>query len=450
MVMYFLIIWILDLLKDAKIPSYVEIYLLVYCELFVFFVVFQKNLKKKSLYPLRLLLCLLVTIGLGIGSGYLRLGFDNFGVRSLILFVEYASFIPYFFFCNKAKPIDLLYEWAKIVLVREAVNNCCSILKAALGMNRSSIAFVSSWPNLANAFLFDLIHVAFLLPMLYFAKEREYREKDKVFVITYSFIIVSLVTLTVIVKTWMVEASGESNTLFIIANILMLSSVLLMLGMGEAAIKSNKVRQERAATKRALAEESKVFDSFRESYTSINCYIHDLKHQLNDVQDALTSEQLKAFKETIGAYEAAIRLGNDVVDAILYEKGQFCSRNNIRFTANGDASILNHIGDADLYTLLNNALGNAIEAAVLVEDEDKRSVGLVISKGEGNAKVEVYNYFSASSNASSLKTNKKDAKSHGYGITSMQLVAERYRGVVSLRVKEDMFFLLIELPLASS
>lgn len=55
----------------------------------------------------------------------------------------------------------------------------------------------------------------------------------------------------------------------------------------------------------------------------------------------------------------------------------------------------------------------------MVEDEDKRSVGLVISKGEGNAKVEVYNYFSASSNASSLKTNKKDAKNHGYGITSM-------------------------------
>ena len=64
------------------------------------------------------------------------------------------------------------------------------------------------------------------------------------------------------------------------------------------------------------------------------------------------------------------KTGNGVLDTLLTNASLKCSRHDITFTCVADGSLLNDLYVMDICTILGNALDNAIECEVLIEDKE--------------------------------------------------------------------------------
>src|SRR5574344_498242 len=102
-----------------------------------------------------------------------------------------------------------------------------------------------------------------------------------------------------------------------------------------------------------------------------------------------------------------------------------------------------------IYSLFNNALGNAIEALEKVQDPDKKIIDLSLRQEGDDVIIEISNYFVEAPKLveGNLVSSKSDASHHGYGAASMKFIFEQYRGTISFSTEKDIFFLKINLPL---
>ena len=179
----------------------------------------------------------------------------------------------------------------------------------------------------------------------------------------------------------------------------------------------------------------------------VNIKCHDIKHQLTNLQGKLTDAEIASLAEAIKIYDSNIRTGSEILDVILYQKQLYCEKNGItlKYLLNGKA--FSFMNGSDLYALISNALDNAIEAVMKLEEKEKKIVHLSAIKKENALLLEVSNYFNPDL-STSLETSKKDKQHHGFGIKSMQYIANQYKGTFSTDIEGELFFLSIAFPIA--
>ncbi|MNP57231.1 hypothetical protein D3C76_1520410 [compost metagenome] len=113
-----------------------------------------------------------------------------------------------------------------------------------------------------------------------------------------------------------------------------------------------------------------------------------------------------------------------------------------------DGRCLSFISPTHLYSLLSNAIENALEAVTLVSNDNKRTLSISIGKENGVIAIHVTNYFDSELTISDQlpQTIKHDKNRHGFGIKSMRHIAEQYNGTLSFHTEEDIFYLHIYFP----
>ncbi len=86
-----------------------------------------------------------------------------------------------------------------------------------------------------------------------------------------------------------------------------------------------------------------------------------------------------------------------------------------------------------IYSLLGNALDNAIECLTQVSDASKRVITLDISRCRDMAVIRVQNYTPAPPTLrdGAIVTTKQNTEEHGYGIKSIKSIAEQYGATVT-------------------
>ena len=114
-----------------------------------------------------------------------------------------------------------------------------------------------------------------------------------------------------------------------------------------------------------------------------------------------------------------------------------------------DGSAVSFIDPIDLYTMLGNALDNAIESAAKISDPQKRLISVNIWKKERMAFIKIENYCDTilEFHNGLPVTTKSNASEHGYGMQSIQNVVERYGGEWKVQAEDQMFMLNIMLPI---
>ncbi len=206
-----------------------------------------------------------------------------------------------------------------------------------------------------------------------------------------------------------------------------------------------QVEDENKIVKALLTEKKNQYNLAKKNIDLINIKVHDLKHTLAylETKNAPQSE-LSNIRNLIENYEAFKTTNNETLNIILNEKTIECKKLNINFDiiANGDA--LSFIDESDLYTLLGNAIDNAIEATRKVSDAN-RYIGMQINKKGNLVFIHLENTFNnvLNENNGKLITTKDDNQAHGYGILSMQIIAAKYGGTISHKVKNNIFELNI-------
>ena len=163
------------------------------------------------------------------------------------------------------------------------------------------------------------------------------------------------------------------------------------------------------------------------------------------------SEQQKLYQsleEAVSLYDARFHTGNDMLDILLTEKSLYCMQHDISLTCTIDGTPLTDMESADLYSLLGNALNNAIESADRLSNGEKKVISLSIrDKGE-LLFFQIENYYEGEVEIRDgfPVTSKEDRENHGYGEKSIQNIAKHYGGDIMIQAENGIFALEIVIP----
>ena len=97
------------------------------------------------------------------------------------------------------------------------------------------------------------------------------------------------------------------------------------------------------------------------------------------------------------------------------------------------------IDPVDLSMLLSNMLENALEACLRMKKRDKTYIELKIFKRKSFLFISCKNSVDSEKEkeAETEKTKKKDKRNHGFGLTVMKDVAEKYSGILEMIRESD-------------
>ncbi len=211
------------------------------------------------------------------------------------------------------------------------------------------------------------------------------------------------------------------------------------------------LQQDRQMMRVLQKEKEQQYQLSRDNIDLINQKCHDLKHQLRALELVDDARRAEAFAETSRAirfYDAAVQTGNEVLDTILTEKSMACTLHEINLSCNIKIHDIAFMDVLDIYTLLGNALDNAIEAVMKYEKE-KRVISLTIREQGQMLHIFIDNYFEGKLKLKNgyLVTSKADKDYHGFGVRSIRMIAKKYKGDVQISQEKRTFGLQVMIPL---
>ncbi len=214
-----------------------------------------------------------------------------------------------------------------------------------------------------------------------------------------------------------------------------------------------QVKYDLEAMRNILQSQYSQYRKSGESIEMINRKYHDLKHQIAVLRAEQDAAKRLAFldemESEIRTYEAQNKTGNSVVDTILTGKSMTCQRHEIELTSVVDGKLLNFIHVMDICTILGNALDNAIECAIQIEDKEKRLIHAEVFSKKEFVVMRFENYFEGNIRFENNQpaTTKANKEYHGYGIKSIKYTVKKYNGWVTIDTKDNWFKLNVVIPL---
>ena len=191
----------------------------------------------------------------------------------------------------------------------------------------------------------------------------------------------------------------------------------------------------------------------QENIDLINRKYHDLKHQIQIIRSEMDTDKRIAYldeiEQGIKRYEMENKTGNSVLDTILSSKSEICLKQGISMTVVADGKLLNHIHVMDLCTIMGNALDNAIEYELQVENLEERLIRVNVYEKNSFVCIVIENYYIGNLvfQEGLPITTKGNTQYHGYGLKSIRYSVEKYDGYINVGVKDNWFRLEMLLPL---
>lgn len=213
-----------------------------------------------------------------------------------------------------------------------------------------------------------------------------------------------------------------------------------------------KAQSELALQRQMWSLHRTQYEMSKASIDAINRKCHDLKHQvaaLKLVRDPTRREEvIDSLQASVMIYDAVVETGNEILDTVLTEKSLICGRDEIALSVLADGEKLSFLDPVDLYTLVGNAMDNAIEAVQLLP-EPERLISLRVQERAGMVFLRLQNpYMGNLVMRDGLPvTHKEDAQSHGFGLRSIRDISKKYHGILRFSTEDGQFALTITFPL---
>ncbi len=211
------------------------------------------------------------------------------------------------------------------------------------------------------------------------------------------------------------------------------------------------LRAEKEVITRLAREKRNQYEFSKENIEMINRKTHDLKHQLQAMSLVSDEERKRQIQETsrvIDFYDAVVKTGNEALDILLTEKSVYCTNRQIRLSCMVNTKQLHKIRLVDLYTLLGNALDNAIESVERIQNPEQKIISLSILDQGNMLYIQLENYYEGTLTMQDgfPRTRKKDTENHGYGLKSIYSIVHAYDGKIEVRTEGQIFYLEIVIP----
>ncbi len=304
--------------------------------------------------------------------------------------------------------------------------------------------------NLTSGFLLLLLaNVLVCVPIFlgftrHFLKNGQLRF-DSAKTVMYSGLFLSVaVFLSYLLESNMDRTSDTFVASYLALNAFCILFAAAILSMEFTNCNTKRLENENMVLEQLLESDKRQYEQAKADMEKIKIRYHDLKQQYSRA-DAAERAKLETEME---ALNLRYYTGNKALDIILTQKAALCGEDDIQFICSVDGSCLAGIKPFHIYSLLGNAIDNAVECLVKVDDLSRRVIRLDISRRGDMAVIRMENYTPAPPVQENgiLISTKQDAAEHGYGMKSIKNIAELYGGTADYFVEDEIFCLLVTLP----
>ena len=248
-----------------------------------------------------------------------------------------------------------------------------------------------------------------------------------------------------------------------VISVLCLVSVVYSRKIYSELIEAEREKQNLVFYKQQLADMTDHVREMEQLYDGIRGMRHDVHNYVADMEQLLQIKEEHgmlhdAVRQEAGKYLAGMQnavddiflqfsTGNPVTDVILNRKAQICRQEGNDFTGDFLYPAGFGIEAFDLGILLNNALDNAIEACLKVQ-ENRRYINLKsYAKGRMFFLVAENGYDGKAlrEEGGVCHTTKDETQLHGIGMKNMRSCVERYYGTMEYEADKETFVLTLML-----
>lgn len=195
-----------------------------------------------------------------------------------------------------------------------------------------------------------------------------------------------------------------------------------------------------------MHEKEKLITDFRNIKHDIKQHFIVLKKYLDSNDTEIAKAYLETqFKEIQFDFNEISKSDNIIVDAIVNSKYMLAKKYNIKLNASINIPMLLPFESGDISVLLGNILDNAIEASMSLTNEMK-VIELTITYDKNILVIVCSNNYLGNlvkNKRGVLMSSKEDYNNHGFGLRSINKIAEKYHGAATIDYSESKFILKV-------
>lgn len=267
------------------------------------------------------------------------------------------------------------------------------------------------------------------------------RSKDYIgFIITPLISIATLISISI--ETDASEPHAEIGICFAAAGLMIINIIVYYLL--ENIVEATEIREKQARMEQQFAFQEQKYEQASQSFRSISSIIHDTNKHLVYLNECIERREFDEAKryittaiEHIDKSYKRINTGFLPIDALVSNSLNIAEVNNITFKS--DIKIEKEricIERYDLCVALGNLLDNAVEACKKISNLDDRIISVSVVTGDNSMVIHIENSAERMKEID-FKTDKKDKMLHGYGISNVRAISEKYGGVFTIERRES-------------
>jgi len=208
-----------------------------------------------------------------------------------------------------------------------------------------------------------------------------------------------------------------------------------------------------------LENQVEYYRKINEIYNEFRSFRHDFGNHMICLRSLIADEKNEEALDYLAEMATLSRptkenfdTGNIIVDALLDDKNEKANQYNTHIEFSGFVPTMG-ITNADLCTIISNAVDNAIEACAKDEENSEKTINIESDFRCGYFFFRVVNPMFEKVEIKSrgrIESSKKDKSLHGYGLANIMKTADKYSGKADISAENSVFTLYIELMLDQS
>lgn len=196
------------------------------------------------------------------------------------------------------------------------------------------------------------------------------------------------------------------------------------------------------------------YDEVEVMYRKMRGWRHDYHNHIQTLKAYMSLSQyeqaasyLDGLEKDLTNLDTVLKTGNVMVDAILNSKLSLIHEKDIAVDATALVPENITVSGIDLSVLIGNLLDNAMEACMELPDREDRFIRIYIDIIKKQLYISVTNSMKGKAKRSGGHFLSHKEGSHGFGLTRMDNIVERYGGYLNRQTEEGVFATEIMLPL---
>lgn len=184
---------------------------------------------------------------------------------------------------------------------------------------------------------------------------------------------------------------------------------------------------------------------------------HEMSHHIKAVSAFLSENKIDEANNYIASVSndlnslPALRYCNNIlINAVVGACVEQAKAEGIDVEYNINVKEKIPLNDSDLCVLIENMLDNALEACKKIKSDIKKYIRININQDDNFLFMGCVNSFEGKisfDENGDIITSKEDKENHGYGISAMKMIVEKYNSILKLETTENEFSVMTNLNL---